>query len=136
MMYAMAMVAEREIPARQCTMTLQFDTLALSVGGGGDIQGTNRDEYTQPHTTQQHTTPPRTGLGFSSESLGTINAPLKTIFHFLEECRGSFERMCCIVTIVVCAARDHLPVVTILWTIIVLNFMAFTARDFSINSLL
>lgn len=31
MMYAMAMVAEREIPARQCTMTLQFDTLALSV---------------------------------------------------------------------------------------------------------
>lgn len=34
MMYAIAMVAEREIPARQCTMTLQFDTLALSVGGG------------------------------------------------------------------------------------------------------
>lgn len=33
MMYAMAMVAEREIPARQCTMTLQFDTFALSVGG-------------------------------------------------------------------------------------------------------
>lgn len=33
MMYAMAMVAEREIPARQCTMTLQFDTLALSKGG-------------------------------------------------------------------------------------------------------
>lgn len=33
MMYAMAMVAEREIPARQCTMTLQLDTLALSVGG-------------------------------------------------------------------------------------------------------
>lgn len=32
MMYAMAMVAEREIPARQCTMTLQFDTLALSDG--------------------------------------------------------------------------------------------------------
>lgn len=32
MMYAIAMVAEREIPARQCTMTLQFDTLALSVG--------------------------------------------------------------------------------------------------------
>lgn len=33
MMYAIAMVAEREIPARQCTMTLQFDTFALSVGG-------------------------------------------------------------------------------------------------------
>lgn len=32
MMYAIAMVAEREIPARQCTITLQFDTLALSVG--------------------------------------------------------------------------------------------------------
>lgn len=37
MMYAIAMVAEREIPARQCTMTLQFDTLALSVGGQAPI---------------------------------------------------------------------------------------------------
>lgn len=35
------MVAEREIPARQCTMTLQFDTLALSDGGE-----TDRYEYT------------------------------------------------------------------------------------------
>lgn len=51
MMYAMAMVAEREIPARQCTMTLQFDTLALSVGGE-----TNRYEYT-----------------FSTKCLETIN---------------------------------------------------------------
>lgn len=42
MMYAMAMVAEREIPAKQCTMTLQFDTLALSVG-----KEMNKYEYIQ-----------------------------------------------------------------------------------------
>lgn len=35
------MVAEREIPARQCTMTLQFETLALSVEEGQ----TDRYEY-------------------------------------------------------------------------------------------
>lgn len=45
MMYAIAMVAEREIPARQCTMTLQFDTLALSVGGGAEEM--DRYEYNQ-----------------------------------------------------------------------------------------
>lgn len=50
MMYAMAMVAEREIPARQCTMTLQFDTLALSVGGE-----TNEHEYTQLYTDTHNT---------------------------------------------------------------------------------
>lgn len=34
MMYAMAMVAEREMPARQWTMTWQLDSLALSGGKG------------------------------------------------------------------------------------------------------
>lgn len=52
MMYAMAMVAEREIPARQCTMTLQFDTLALSVGEEG---GLKRYEYTQLYTDANNT---------------------------------------------------------------------------------
>lgn len=36
MMYAMAMVAEREMPARQWTMTWQLDSLALS-GGRRDM---------------------------------------------------------------------------------------------------
>lgn len=69
MMYAMAIVAEREIPARQCTMTLQFDTLALSVG-----EGTNRYEYTQLYTNAHKTTDYLTGFVFSTESLETINA--------------------------------------------------------------
>ena len=52
MMYAMAMVAEREIPARQCTMTLQFDTLALSVVGEEKRTGMN----THVHSTNVHNT--------------------------------------------------------------------------------
>lgn len=69
------MVAEREIPARQCTMTLQFDTLALSVG-----RKTGSHECTCLSTNADNNIHPW-HVSFLQETIGLFTRKVKGVRH-------------------------------------------------------